>query len=346
MVVHLKKYQEIDRVNMVMKVYQGNIQTRNKRQVVTITKRIDGRNVVMDRKRFDIYDEAWEFLKNRSDFHGFTKTREISYLDLNEIIPEDVKQYCAGVIDGDGSIGYTKNSASVQISQSYDSGFPPVLLFIKRYYGGSILGYDSKNSKWRKKWLLYNSSREILEMIEKYCILKSNQASLVLNLIDTNDTIEQKRLKDEIIETHKTENYQKRELDFSTMCPAYIAGLFDAEGCVALYKETKPDDEYWSAYRVHSSIAQRNSTKLLHGINEYINKLGTVTADHLYFQSQPAVLSFLSIIYDYLIGKKEQADVMNDYLYMMKNRENVLLDEEEKRFRIATRYKLQELKRL
>ncbi len=37
---------------------------------------------------------------------------------------------------------------------------------------------------------------------------------------------------------------------------------------------------------------------------------------------------------------------MNDYLYMMKNRENVLLDEEEKRFRIATRYKLQELKRL
>ena len=102
---------------------------------------------------------------------------------------------------------------------------------------------------------------------------------------------------------------------------AYVAGVVDAEGCLAVYKSNDPRGPIYSA-----RIAVSNRSKEL--VDFFVaNFGGYITIDHpkkaehnvnylWHLSSGQHTERFLSQIYPYLRGKKAQADVLFEYLAM------------------------------
>lgn len=101
----------------------------------------------------------------------------------------------------------------------------------------------------------------------------------------------------------------------------YLAGFMDGEGCIGLYKHK--DNRTKNGFTISALVSIGNTDKSL--LNEIQKLSNGVVVDHkhknnnakmlynLQIQNHQDIISFLELIYPYLILKKEQAKLMIDF---------------------------------
>lgn len=241
-----------------------------------------------------------ETIFNRNDF---TENDLLFFVDryLNDYQNyEFSKEYLAGFIDGDGSISCADlypNYIKIEISQC---DFLPIFL-IQKKFGGNIQITEAKNEESRKQYklsYLNNNAITLIEFIKDSLFLKNKQAILSLDNIATF----RNRSNKEILNNNSKEIKELNSTHTSRIISGemnweYIAGLFDAEGCITIKK-------------MCLSITQKNSNSLLNKICEFIG-CGKVSNDRFLIYSRKGILYFLNNTNRYLIVKKQSPYVFN-----------------------------------
>lgn len=163
--------------------------------------------------------------------------------------------YLAGFIDGDGSVLITLGrgvaSPSHQPILCATSSDQSVLRLICQSFGGSVSPMpDSRNSKWKKmfRWMYaVPSNGGILVDLVNHLVLKHRQGIAVLALAHRrsmfNGVRRVKLATEEIAARHEMYREVRRLNSLRCTCPhiaiplvEYLAGFFDAEGCIHISK--------------------------------------------------------------------------------------------------------------
>jgi len=150
-----------------------------------------------------------------------------------------------GFIDGDGCLSALKHVDSrrggcvsyeflISVGQAHSLKNPPeTLKRIQHWYGGRWSTVASKGQQ-RQKWYLTipptQKQNSLLLEIKKYGIIKAPQAIVMLNVL--NGRINKAEGKQRLHQLKK--EYAKVVIDERKLTPAYISGLFDAEGYVGI----------------------------------------------------------------------------------------------------------------
>lgn len=185
--------------------------------------------------------------------------------------------YIAGLIDGDGCIFIRKIADGYQSGISIAQCRTNVLQIIRYHFGGSITACSTRNNKTvdildqetihkhnvRNQYNLLIRSNEyqlLLEYIKDSFVVKHDR---IMCLYEMNKLVHISNKTDEKEQLHllcsskailKDENLKNINIE-------YIQGLFDAEGCVYIDKNT---------HKFHVSISQKNHPRLLLEIQHFL----------------------------------------------------------------------------
>ena len=228
--------------------------------------------------------------------------------------------YIAGFIDGDGCIFIRK------IKDGYQSGFTitqcrtNILQVLRFHFGGSITSSENRNNKIENKMdenneLIHknnirnqynlsirgNEYQVLLDYLRHSFIIKEQQYNC---LYEFNKLVNLPNKLDEKEYLHKlcSDNNSKTtilETNFKKLNVEYIAGLFDAEGC--LYVESK-------LKKIKISISQKKYPIILHQIVKFLG-FGKVESSNVRFiiYNKTDCLKFIQLVKPHLIVKYNQA---------------------------------------
>lgn len=233
--------------------------------------------------------------------------------------------YIAGFIDGDGCIFIRK------ITDGYQSGFTitqcrtNILQIIRYHFGGSITSSCNRNDKsinlmddlnqyYHKhnirnqfNLLIRNNEYQILlDYLQNSFIIKENkyqylrQFNKVANLQNKDGEKEILYLK--CSELNKICNLE--EIYLTRLNIQYIAGLFDAEGCLFIKNNLAG---------CNISIAQKNHPKILDEIVNFLG-FGKVEKTSLIIYKKSDCLKFIQLVKEHLIVKYNQAEAFETFL--------------------------------
>ena len=227
--------------------------------------------------------------------------------------------YIAGFIDGDGCIFIRK------IVQGYQSGITitqcrtNILQIIRYHFGGSITSSSNRNDKTT------NLMDENKECYHKYnarnqynLIIRNNEYQHLLDYLQNSFIIKERQYQ-YLYEFNKLTNLQNKGEDkellhikcanlnkkcelndtyLSRLNIEYIAGLFDAEGCIYIN----------SKFNVRITIAQKNHPTLLHEIVNFLGfgKVCDICKYTLYKHDH--CLKLIRLMLPHLIVKYNQAN--------------------------------------
>jgi hypothetical protein len=252
--------------------------------------------------------------------------------------------YIAGFFDGEGCImatrsgrgqhRYSMNCAITQKSRG-------VLELIQSYFGGYIVSArggssNEHNNKIHRLRLSQYPTRIFLEKIAPYLIVKKQEAQIAIEYHQLRMTNKlrgedyyflsdsSKKHESNIVKVlHQLKKQQKSQ---ALLMPAqtedekmaYVAGIFDAEGCVSISKREKHGKYYSIDHHVRCTVTQE-----LRLLVEYMQSLfsglvyisykrksknGDITRNvYRWVVTHRKALAFLEKINNYLIIKKDQA---------------------------------------
>lgn len=173
------------------------------------------------------------------------------------LTPEQI-QYTIGFGEADGCIRIDKTGeVKITFTQCCESGKPPVLLQLARWWGGRWVSFDPKtvpkekqhkyDHNKRKAWQLIFSNYDCVPLLRAWVangIIKSGQAKIALAYMEYHystgkvhirgkDPVREKAIAD-IKELKKLESYQALDVSgFAARLTApYMAGFFDGDGMV------------------------------------------------------------------------------------------------------------------
>jgi len=253
----------------------------------------------------DALTAAEEAMRTLSDLHNLTVVRP----DMTKFWDEElrtpwehqgasVSEYIAGLYDGDGCISLNaEGKIRVALSQSEERGKPVVVGYIQHRYDANYHTTPSVAGNARNAHcvILYGKyAIEILREIESFGILKAGQATAAIKFIVKDINYEE--CYEEVSNAKTTSRYSSVPIIISRLTPAYIAGFFDAEGCIMVNKTSS----------ICAQISQRQSPALLLAIID-LYPGGSLDAkrDKALWCGANA-LTLLSAIAPYSIHKREQ----------------------------------------
>lgn len=189
-----------------------------------------------------------------------------------QLIGRLTPSYLGGLFDGDGSMIIQSLKTGFQLVVCFPQSSITILQVLRHRYGGYIM-----KGRWRpnqRQQYVYRicgrASKTLLEHLAQGCILKAAQAENCLRFLDL-------LKKPNCVET-KSEyhiyNQQLNRLSMSVSKPLdrlnmdYIAGIFDAEGCVFLFK---PGENNKKIDRFAINICQKNHPIILEAIHKYLD---------------------------------------------------------------------------
>jgi hypothetical protein len=233
---------------------------------------------------------------------------------LNKYLRPLNKSYIAGMIDGDGSIGFIEQKYEVTLYVSINQCDPRPLFALQHMYGGKIelKKLRKENTRDQFRFSITNTyCLNILQDILPFMILKRTRVQLALQYIeqlknksDSKETIEllSKLNKEKIFDTTYFEHISYE----------YISGLFDAEGSISATKKATG----------YISPAVTLTQKCSHGILEKMcvfTDLMRLSGPRVCIYNYEDCATFLQKILPYLIVKREQADwFLTDYKHHFK----------------------------
>jgi hypothetical protein len=187
--------------------------------------------------------------------------------------------YIAGFIDGDGCIFIRKIKNGYQTGLSISQSRTNILQVMKYHFGGSITAISTRCNKTKddidnEKYSKYNIRNEynyfvrsgeysvLLDYIKDAMIIKKNRIDCLYKYNFLVNKINKNKEKEELYKL--CSEYNKNHVMSEGVINInieYIAGLFDAEGCVYINKDT---------FNYCISIAQKSYPIILKKINEYL----------------------------------------------------------------------------
>lgn len=261
---------------------------------------------------------------------GFLKTNYVSFAELNKQVPEEVKQYVSGFMDGDGSImmgvsNTNQYSLVVRGFQSQDNGIPVILYLLRHFYGGLIYTSLKRRENQRTQhWYEIQGikSQYILKDLSEYQLLKRNQALLAAEYLKLeNPSVEvQQSYVDRLHAMKDLAAYQAVTFENRPISDAYIAGLFDAEGSIGLSKSAQTAC-FWT------TIAQKSSLNLLQYIKTHLNNNVKTTINKngdILNISTRSTTEFISRILPYSTQKKPQLLLAQEFYQKYKQTTEII----------------------
>ncbi len=225
-----------------------------------------------------------------------------------ETISQDVRQYCAGMFDGDGNIdldlGPHGASLSVYLYQSRDGGEPPELLHFQSVFGGTIACTRASNGRWRRAWRLKICGRlallVVLTVIKDHSIVKAPQAVVALNFLLHNSSAY-----DCVAKLGEAKDFTASlDVPEERLSSPYIAGLWAAEGSVIISK-----------LHVQVNLSQKCCPSLLIALRKRFR--GHVSTDGKWTAAANVALEFLDAIRGHVkveaSQKANQIAVVDEY---------------------------------
>jgi hypothetical protein len=226
---------------------------------------------------------------------------------------EHFKQYLSGFFDGDGSIGLEKQGTSgytlrikfYQSNQDFINTIHRVYPFLNKTLG------SLRDDNSRIEFELRAAGIQIEPLIDDllpYSILKYEQlleAKKYFKLIKVQN---KKDEKEQIYNKLKALKKQSVLKPYERLCVPYIAGLFDAEGCVKLY-----DD-------LTINITQKSDIVILQKIADMYNNTNKISNYAINFYGSNC-LKVLEDILPFIIYKKTQVTAALEFL-KTKNKDN------------------------
>lgn len=234
--------------------------------------------------------------------------------------------YIAGFIDGDGCIFIRK------IKDGYQSGFTVtqtrtnILQVLRYHFGGSITSSVNRNNKTvdtlddlnnyhkhniRNQYNLIIRSNEyqlLLQYLQNSFVIKESQYNC---LYEFNKLINLQNMQDKKEELYnKCSQFNKhiihKNIYYENINIQYIAGLFDAEGCIYI--------SHKKLSKFYISLTQKNNPDVL----MYILKLlqfGNIDSEKKFkIYNKNDCLKFILLIKSYLIVKYNQANAFETFL--------------------------------
>ena len=246
--------------------------------------------------------------------------------------------YIVGFIDGDGCIFIRKIKHGYQSGINISQSRTNILQVLRYHFGGNITSSEKRNNYLnsleydkttkRNQYNLNIRSNEydiLLNYIKNNIVIKTTQMDCLnkftnyVKLKNNNEKEELYKLCSYYNKTHKSDNIILDNINIQ-----YIAGIFDAEGCIYISKSK------YSKYYI--SITQKNNPSILYKIQELL-KLGTIDSEKKYkIYNKVDCLKFLRLIKPYLIVKLNQLcafetllttdnNIIKDEMYKICNRE-------------------------
>jgi hypothetical protein len=252
--------------------------------------------------------------------------------------------YIAGFIDGDGCIFIRK------IKNGYQSGFTitqsrtNILQIIRYHFGGSITSSSNRNNK------IVNLMDNANEYYHKHnvrnqynLLIRNNEYQILLEYLQNSFIIKEQQYQC-LYEFNKFANSQnnddEKELLYlnclnkkcdvndkylSRLNIEYIAGLFDAEGCIYVCSKKKS--------KLYISITQKNNPKVLVHISKIL-QFGIIDCEKKFkIYKKEDCLKFIQLVKNHLIVKYNQADAFEIFLTTNNN------DTKEKMYAICNKEK-------
>lgn len=225
--------------------------------------------------------------------------------------------YLAGFFDGDGSICITQGlSLQIQFSQSVLS----ILNKIKSIFGGSLYSRDGKNENQRRQHTLRFCGRDcekLLKYLDIGCIMKWDQIQVAKKFINLNNLqgLEDRKiqLREKMRKLNKA--YKKtHNKPYDKINWEYIAGIFDAEGCIYMRQRQKKNGKDFRYLFGYIKICQKNDFQLLNKIRDFIGH--GRTNDKVCWKTERIDFAKFDLtkIYPLLIVKKKQAKDCIEFL--------------------------------
>lgn len=228
----------------------------------------------------------------------------------------DIDAWAAGFFDGDGTIRM-QSALDVRVAQCGPvNAIPNALTRLQNEYGGWIRVARDQINRQRTlyEWILTDAN-DVFNFIERvlvFSIIKSPQLVAAMEFLIERDSFpphsrQRAPLRKELDEELRRlkQNYHLVNVPTpSSINFQWLAGFFDAEGCVTISNERKrsPGDASIAVY-----FAQKNCPRLLEviavGCNGRVRKDQTVVC----FNGQRAE-NILRRIRDYTTVKQEQID--------------------------------------
>ena len=171
----------------------------------------------------------------------------------------EFNKYLAGFIDGDGSIHISNSTSSVSICIDFIQSIESFVIFINKYFNNTGKIYEDKRSARISYKLRFCGENciEILENIRDHLIIKTPQCDLAIKFLNSETYDEKKVIGTDITFLNKNKHSYEKQYNLT---PEYIAGLFDAEGCIT-----------FSNYSLRVKLTQKSDIEILHQINKYYN---------------------------------------------------------------------------
>lgn len=235
--------------------------------------------------------------------------------------------YIAGFIDGDGCIFIRK------IVDGYQSGFTitqcrtNILQVLRYHFGGSITSSENRNNKIENKMDDNNEFIHKHNVRNQYNLLiRSNEYQVLLDYLRHSFIIKEKQYNC-LYEFNKMANLPNKleekeglyivcsENNCKTTILAgniqklnieYIAGLFDAEGCLFINKDLN---------NISISISQKNHPIILHEIVKFLGfgKVETLNMCFIIYNKSDC-LKFIQLVKTHLIVKYNQTIAFETFL--------------------------------
>ncbi len=292
-------------------------------------------------------EKAWKIAlkygRKVSDGLGLTRKSEIP--TWPHMLKEDWKRnYVAGFLDGDGCVKVDKTSINVSTKQSQRIGEPAVVTRFKEWFPRfyTYIQMPKKPSHRPQHILKWSGepSYFLLKCSEEHGIVKRAQSATVRPILD-NYWLTGKydwgpdgyqSISNLLSSSKMNESYAEVEIDSTRLTDAYLAGLYDAEGC--LYSTTRCNTQ--------SSLAQEVCPRVLEEIQKIAGGNIWKSRPGVLHMSGDVLVAFLQRIRPFSVQKLPQIDLALESLCLRCSPGKRLRDEVRERRQEITR----ELKRL
>lgn len=260
-------------------------------------------------------------------------TMNITIEEDNKLQLERFKNYSpdpsfiAGFLDGDGCVFIRKIIDGFQSGIQFTQCRTNILQVIRLHFGGTITSCENRNNKTenivnedglihkhniRNQYNLTVRSDEyeiLLNHILHFVIIKSKQIQCLYEftkIVNLPNKTDEKQHLHEVCSLANEEHSASTVFDFSKINIAYIAGLFDAEGCFYISSDLK-------SCRI--TLCQKCHPVLLHAIQQFLG-YGQVSCSkfELLITKKSDCFQFIEAIKSYLIVKYKQALLFERFL--------------------------------
>lgn len=224
--------------------------------------------------------------------------------------------YISGFIDGDGSVSIMKIKDGYNPRTSIAQSRTNVLLIICHHFGGFIQQNKTESKATRAQYTYINRGKTLskfVDYIKNHILIKKTQIDALSEFMEYYKRHNKSDIKEKLCQTVLSANKIKipLEINSSQLNDYYLAGFFDAEGCIMIRKKKNGD----LTKGVSIKITQKNNPSMLLAIQRYLG-YGKIEGFNwiLYGNVNNSCNDFISRIINYSIVKYNQLIEFKNFL--------------------------------